>query len=222
MTKAARYDGIADWYDHEFRSPPSGDLRRETLRRILGEGPGRLLDVGCGTGVYTTMTSRYRWAATGIDVSEDMLRLARQRGLEVIHADATDLPFEDESFDAVMSMWTHTDVDDFPAVVKEVARVLSRDGRFVYIGAHPCFVGPHSRFVSAEGVPVLYPGYRRTGRYAEAPGVTPDGLRAKVGAIHLPLGLFLQTFVDAGFRLEHFEESDTREYPHMVAMRCRL
>jgi SAM-dependent methyltransferase len=222
MTKAARYDGIADWYDHEFRSPPSGDVRRETLLRILGDGPGRLLDVGCGTGVYTAMMSRYRWAATGIDVSEDMLRLARQRGLEVVHTDAADLPFDDESFDAVMSMWTHTDVDDFPTVMKEVAHVLTREGRFVYIGAHPCFVGPHSRFVSAEGVPVLYPGYRRTRRYAEAPGVTPDGLRAKVGATHLPLGPFLQTFFDAGFRLEHFEESEPREYPHMVAMRCRL
>jgi len=222
MTSGARYDGVADWYEREFRSPPFSDVRRETLLRILGQGPGRLLDVGCGTGAYTNSTTQHRWTATGIDVSEDMLRFARQRGLEVVRADAAALPFDDKSFDAVISMWTHTDIDDFPTVVKEIARVLKRKGRFVYVGAHPCFVGPHSRFVSAEGSPVLHPGYRLTGRYTKAPGITPDGLRAKVGATHLPLGLFLQSFFDAGFRLEHFEESEAREYPHMLALRCCL
>jgi len=221
MASGARYDGVADWYEREFRSPPD-DLRRETLFRILGGGPGELLDVGCGTGAYTAMTSLHGWTATGIDVSEDMLRLARQRGVEVVRGDAAALPFDDGSFDAVISMWTHTDVDDFPTVAKEIARVLRRTGRFVYIGAHPCFVGPHSCFVSAEGAPVLHPGYRRTGRYTEAPGITPDGLRVKVGATHLPLGIFLQSFFEAGFKLEHFEESEPREYPHMVALRCCL
>jgi len=40
-------------------------------------------------------------------------------------------------------MFAHTDVDDFAAVVREVARVLSPGGRFVYVGTHPCFVGRH-------------------------------------------------------------------------------
>jgi SAM-dependent methyltransferase len=220
MRERARYDGIADWYEREFRRAPGADVQLKTVLRLLGEGPGRLLDVGCGTGLYAAEVSRQGWAVAGVDISEDMLRLARERGLDVVHADAEALPFDDQSFDAVISMWTHTDVGDFTQVVREVARVLRRDGPFVYIGAHPCFVGPHSRFVAAEGVPVLHPGYRQTGRYADAPGVTPDGLRGKVGATHLPLGLFLQSFFDAGFRLDHFEESETREYPHMVALRC--
>ena len=91
----------------------------------------------------------------------------------------------------------------------------------VYIGAHPCFVGPHSRYVGAVGVPVLHPGYRATGRYREGPAISPEGLRARVGATHLPLGLFLQAFLDAGFALERFEELEDREYPYMVALRCR-
>jgi SAM-dependent methyltransferase len=150
-----------------------------------------------------------------------MLRRARGRGLDVLRADAAALPFEDASFDAVVSMWTHTDVADFPAVVREVARVLRASGPFVYAGGHPCFVGPHSLFRGAEGVPTLYHGYRHTERYTDGPGVVADGLRAKVGATHLPLGLFLQAFLAAGFRLEHFEELPDREYPYMVATRWR-
>lgn len=217
----ARYDGIADWYEHEFRDPRlAGDLENAAVR-LLGRGTGRLLDVGCGTGRFAEKFAQYGWTVTGVDISEDMLRIARNRGLDVIQADATALPFDADVFDAVTSTWTHTDIDDFSAMVREVSRVLKDGGPFVYMGAHPCFVGPHSQFVAAEGVPTLHPGYRRTERYVAGPGITPDGLRIRVGATHLPLGLFLQTFFDAGFRLEHFEESEPREYPYMVALRCR-
>lgn len=92
---------------------------------------------------------------------------------------------------------------------------------FVYLGAHPCFVGPHSRFAAAEGVPVLHPGYRDARRYADAPGVSPEGLRARVGAAHLPLGSFVQSFLDAGLVLEAFHEPADREYPYKLAMRWR-
>ena len=50
---------------------------------------------------------------------------------------------------------------------------------------------------------------------------TRYSLRARVGATHLPLGLFLQAFLDAGLVLERFEELENREYPYVVALRCR-
>ena len=217
----AHYDGWADWYDREFDPSPLEGEQHETVVRLLGDGPGRLLDVGCGTGARTAGFADRGWDVTGVDLSEDMLRRAQGRGLEVVQADASALPFEDESFDAAISMWTHTDVSDFPAAVREVARVLRADGPFVYAGGHPCFVGPHSLFRGAEGIPALHHGYRRTGRYTEGPGVIAEGLRAKVGATHLPLGPFMQAFLDAGFRLDHFEELPDSEYPYMVATRWR-
>jgi len=218
----ARYDGVADWYDREFATGELAAAPRETAVRLLGEGAGKLLDVGCGTGAHTAAFGEHGWDVVGVDISEDQLRLARERGVEVVQADVAALPFDDASFDAVISMWTHTDVDDFSALLREAARVLRADGPFVYVGAHPCFVGPHSGFISAEGVPELHPGYYwRTERHTEAPGISPQGLRAKVGATHLPLGHFLQAFPDAGFRLERFEELKNREYPYTVALRCR-
>jgi SAM-dependent methyltransferase len=217
----ARYEGIAEWYDLEFATGELAAAPREAALRFLGDGPGRLLDVGCGTGAHTAAFGEHGWSTVGLDISEDQLRLARERGVEVIQADAAALPFEDSSFDAVVSMWTHTDADDFPALLREVTRVLRADRPFVYVGAHPCFVGPHSRFISGEGVPELHRGYWETRRYMEAPGVSPHGLRAKVGAVHLPLGAFLQSFFDAGLRLEHFDEIQNRKYPYTIALRCR-
>jgi SAM-dependent methyltransferase len=217
----AFYDGYADWYDTEFDPSPLEGTQHEVVVRLLGDGPGRLLDVGCGTGARTAAFAQRGWDVTGVDVSEDMLRRARERGLSVVHADAAALPFGDASFDAVVSMWTHTDLSDFPAVVTEVARVLRPAGPFVYAGGHPCFVGPHSLFRGAEGVPQLHHGYRSTERYTEGPGVIAEGLRARVGATHLPLGAFMRAFLDAGLRLEHFEELPDSEYPYMVATRWR-
>jgi SAM-dependent methyltransferase len=127
----------------------------------------------------------------------------------------------DASFDAAVSMWTHTDVTDFAAEAREIARVLRPGSPFVYFGAHPCFVGPHSRFLAGEGLPELHPRYRETAYYRNGPGIRPDGIRARVGATHLPLALFLQTFVDANFRLERIEEPGDREYPYALALRWR-
>lgn len=217
----ARYDGIAEWYDTDFLGEVH-DPTRDAAIRLLGEGPGRLLDIGCGTGAQSLAFRDTGWELTGVDISDDMLRLARARGLEVVRADVAALPFEDASFDAVVSLWTHTDVDDFAAAVREAARVLRTGGTLVYAGGHPCFVGPHSRFLGATGVPELHPGYRREGRYGqEAPGVSPRGLRAKVGAVHLPLGRFLRAFLDAELALEHFEELENDPYPFAIALRCR-
>lgn len=217
----ARYDGVADWYQDFRPSLPLDEL--DALRRILGPGSGTCLDVGCGTGLATAAVAGLGWSAIGVDVSADLLEVAHGRGLQVVRASADAMPFGDESFDAAVSVWTHTDVDNFTAVVKEVARILRADAAFVYVGAHPCFVGPHSSFLGAEGMPVLYEGYSQVGRYdASSPGVVnPDGVRARVGAVHLPLGVFVQAFAAAGLRIECFEELGERDYPYVIALRAR-
>ena len=78
----ARYDGLADWYEATLLGDP---LVPDTALRLLGAGPGRLLDVGCGTGFHTVRFAEAGWSVVGIDPSDDQLRLARGRGLDVMH-----------------------------------------------------------------------------------------------------------------------------------------
>ena len=107
--------------------------------------------------------------------------------------------------------------------MREVARVLRPKGPFVYVGGHPCFVGPHAVFRFGRGVPELHAGYRPARRYDDAePGVfNPEGLRARVGASHLPLGEFVTAFTSAGLRVERFEEDGEADYPYLVALVAR-
>ena len=218
----AHYDGVAAWYDEHLAPGPEVV---ETVRRLAGPGPGAFLDLGCGTGFHIPTLLDLGLTVTGVDISEDQLQIAHGRAggrAVLVQADASDLPFGDSSFDLVLSAFTHTDVDDFAAVAGEAVRVLRPGGRLVYLGPHPCFVGPHSQFVEARGVPGLHPGYGAPGRYTDGPGISPTGLRAKVGAVHLPLGDLLQTFLHAGLRIEAFEEPICagREYPHWLALRA--
>jgi ubiquinone/menaquinone biosynthesis C-methylase UbiE len=223
MTTGSRYDGIADWYDTEFQPAPLESETWEVLVRLLGKGSGSLIDVGCGTGSYTAALGELGWDVTGVDISEDMLRRAHARGVNAVQADAKSLPFEDASFDAATSVLTNTDFDDLPSVLGEIVRVLRPGTSFACLAVHPCFVGPHSVYDPERGLPELRAGwYRRTGRYTEAPGIwRSSGVRIRVGATHLPLGLFLQTFLDAGLQLEQIEEPEQREYPFILGLRWR-
>lgn len=223
MTNDPRYDDVAEWYDATLSGDsPLAAMPRETAVRLLGTPAGRLLDIGCGGGSHTAAFVAAGWDAVGIDVSEAQLRLARERGCDVVLGRAESLPFADASFDAAVSLWTHTDIDEWPTAVRETRRVVRPGGAFAYVGVHPCFVGPHSLFVEGRGVPQLHADhYRRSGRYESAPGISPTGLRARVGATHLPLAEFLQSFLDAGFALEHVEEPGSRDFPIAIALRCR-
>jgi SAM-dependent methyltransferase len=217
-----QYDGLADAYDAfvNLHSPYYRAVA-DALGRLLGPGAGRCLDVGCGGGHFISVATELGWTVVGVDSSKDQLRVARRRlpQLELVHADATALPFDDGSFDAAFSTFTHTDFDDFASMMREVVRVLKRGGRFVYAGNHPCFVGATQEHVS-RGLPRLHPGYRQAGRWSsnDAPGTTPGGWRARLGSfVHLPLADFLSAF--SGLTLVAGEEpQDGFEYPKTMAL----
>lgn len=217
-----RYDGLADQYaafqdEHESYYAVAG----AAVRRMLGAGRGRCLDIGCGGGRFLPLLADLGWQPVGLDESADQLRVAREgiQGVALIRASANKLPFLDASMDACVSLFTHTDFDDFARAVAEIVRVLKPSSRFVYVGNHPCFVGPTQEH-RESGVPRLHPGYRRAGRVdaAAAPGVPGAGWRARLGSfVHLPLGEFLSAF--AGLALIHVDElNDGSEYPKTIAL----
>jgi len=218
----ASYDGHADAYNAFLDvNVPYYAATREALAQLLGPGEGRCLDLGCGGAQFVPTLLELGWTPVGVDVSADQLRVASERfpDVEFVHADGADLPFADASFAAGISTFTHTDVENFAGAVQEALRVLQPGARFVYVGNHPCFVGPTQEHVET-GLPTLHPGYRRAGRWeaAEAPGATPNGWRAHLGSfMHLPLSEFLSAF--AGFELVAAEELDDGwEYPKTIAL----
>jgi SAM-dependent methyltransferase len=219
MDAPARYDGLADWYDERLGPFTTGAA--DLVRDLVGPGAGRCLDLGCGTGIHLPLLRELGWRVTGLDTSADMLRRASERAesAELVRGDAAALPFADGSFEAVTSIFVHTDVDDYRAALREAARVLRPSGQLVHVGLHPCFVGPFSRYQGPEEPPLLFSGYRSTEWTDDAPGFG-EGLRRIVGSRHLPLAELLNAHVAAGFRLDRFEEFPSTDFPRVLALRA--
>jgi SAM-dependent methyltransferase len=111
----------------------------EFVFHLLGDISGqRVLDLGCGLGEKTLILALKGARLTAIDISADLIRLARQRlgvnrapEADMVIASAHDLPFEDTSFDAVLGLAVLHHLD-LSIVAREVARVLKAGGRAVF------------------------------------------------------------------------------------------
>jgi SAM-dependent methyltransferase len=219
MAPTAAYDEIADWYEDEFlgRATANDPLGIDaTLRGLLGTGDGVCLEIGCGTGVHAASLRALGWTPLGVDVSAGMLRHARGR-LACARADAERLPMRDGAVDAVVAVMVHTDMPGYPAVLREVARVLRPGGVFVHVGVHPCFCGGFADRRD-PGAVVIRPGYGY--RHWTTESWTDRGIRDKVGASHFPLAELMNGFVDAGLLADRFAESDGSP-PLVLALMAR-
>jgi SAM-dependent methyltransferase len=219
MATRTRYDAVAAWYDQTL--PRFTERAKPLIREWLGRGPGRCIDLGCGGGVHLGAIAELGWFVVGVDESVNQLltALRRRRARHLMQADVAALPFPSQAFDAAVAAFIHTDVDDWNGVVTEVARVLRPGGRFVYVGTHPCFIGPFSRY-PVDQPPQLFTGYRRTERTYSGPGLGA-GLRRRVGVRHVPLSSLQQAVIDADFHIERVAEPGPEDYPRVLAVAGR-
>jgi SAM-dependent methyltransferase len=89
----------------------------------------RILDVGCGTGANLKMLAAYG-SAEGVDISPQAVEFCRERGLDSVKLGAIEqLPYEDGSFELVTALDVIEHLDDDVAGLREMRRVLGRDGR---------------------------------------------------------------------------------------------
>jgi len=116
----------------------------ETLR-VAKIRPGeRVLDLATGTGI-TAIAARERGAqVTGVDLTPELLTVARAKAaaegfkdIEFREGDAEALPFDNASFDVVLSTCGHMFAPDQPQVAAELARVTRSGGRVVFLAWTP-------------------------------------------------------------------------------------
>jgi demethylmenaquinone methyltransferase/2-methoxy-6-polyprenyl-1,4-benzoquinol methylase len=131
---------IAHRYDLMNRLMTAGQdaaWRREVIRLARLPSQGRLLDLGAGTGDLAQEALRQApgCAVIAADFTLAMMRQGRQRAYGKrpawSAADALQLPYDDGSFDAVVSGFLLRNVSDLPLALREQRRVLKPGGRLV-------------------------------------------------------------------------------------------
>jgi SAM-dependent methyltransferase len=169
--------------------------------------PGRAtLEIGCGEGRVARDLAERGHRVTAIDAAPTMLRAAQEADPSGTYllADAADIPFDDASFDVVVSYNSLMDVDDMPQAVREAARVLEPGGRLCISVTHPFKDAgyfesrdPDARFV-VEG---SYMGKRRFEGTFER-----DGLTITFRGWCYALNDYWRAFEEAGLLVERLRE----------------
>jgi ubiquinone/menaquinone biosynthesis C-methylase UbiE len=144
-SSTSRFDfgRIADRYDAWYQAPRGATydrLEKRAIERLLPPAPdgGRLLEVGCGTGHWSRYFVSRGFEVTGLDISQRMIAVARQKNIasatfEV--ADAERLPFADETFDVAAAITSLEFMGDAARAVAEMARCAKKMGGTLIVGA---------------------------------------------------------------------------------------
>lgn len=190
----------------------NGDFSREhvldgpMLARIASLKPQNALDVGCGEGRFCRMLSSIGVSTIGIDPIEAMIEQAKERHAAGDYrlAYAEDIPFGDETFDLVVSYLTLIDIDFLDDAVSEMARVLRPNGRLVV--ANLSSFSTSSAIFGKRICKETGEQLRPLGDYLkeEKAWFEWDGLR--IQNWHRPLSVYMKAFLNAGLRLQYFDE----------------
>lgn len=118
------------------------------LGAVTEKKTGRILDVGCGTAYFTYMLSKFYTQIVGIDLSENMIQIAknslkysRMRGkIEFVIADGEYLPFKTNTFNVVLCLDFLHHVPDVASIIGEMVRAAIYGGKVIAI--EPNFLNP--------------------------------------------------------------------------------
>ena len=117
-----------------YRFAEGPDPRELAVDAVTEVSPRRFLEVGCGWGWFSERVASETGAEViALDLSERMVDLARERGVDARVGDVQALPFPDDSFDCAAANWMLYHVPDVDRAVAELSRVLRPGGRLVAV-----------------------------------------------------------------------------------------
>ncbi|MDM1397334.1 bifunctional demethylmenaquinone methyltransferase/2-methoxy-6-polyprenyl-1,4-benzoquinol methylase UbiE [Myroides odoratimimus] len=139
------FDTISGNYDNLNRMISLGTdqgWRRKVLKLVSEQKPNTILDIATGTGDLAILLSKTEAAKiTGLDLSAGMLEVGKQKikalnldnRIEMVQGDSENLPFEDNTFDAITVGFGIRNFEDLEKGLSEILRVLKPGGIFVIL-----------------------------------------------------------------------------------------
>lgn len=219
---------VADSWDMNAEAwakqlPQGFDIFREhfnnpAFMKFCGDLKGKkVLDAGCGEGRNTRLFAQTGARMYGADLSEMMIGFARDEekkrplGIRYELASFTDLGiFEEGFFDAVVSTMALMDSPDFSESAREIYRVLTRGGQFIFSITHPCFMTKGLEWILDErGAPrkLAVSDYFDREPYEEQwkfSGTPPEDESAPFNITYYPrtISSYINTLLETGFELK--------------------
>lgn len=176
------------------------------LPRALAARPTTALDVGCGEGRFFRMLGAHGVATTGIDPTRALLATARERdpGGEYVEGEAAELPFDNATFDLVVSYLSLIDIPELTPAISEMARVLRPGGRLLIANLNSFnTAGVETGWLrDDQGAKLHY----AIDHYLRERSVWIEYRGIRIRNHHRPLSAYMQLLLAHGLRLTYFDE----------------
>ena len=217
---SAKWDANAAKWAEDVRAGQDRFRDLFTFPRFLEFLPdlrgSNVIDLGCGEGLNTRRFARSGMRMTGIDISPQMIELARREearaplGIRYAVESSAELKsFADNSFDAAVSTMALMDTPDLPDVIRATYRVIRPGGGFYFSVMHPCFGTRGSDWAKdADGRAIgrLVSNYWDEKPYIEEWGFNPDAPPFSIRYFPYRLEEYINGLSGAGFRIERIHE----------------
>jgi len=201
------YEKLADAYAEMIETKPhNAYLERPATLSLLPDVKGkRVLDAGCGPGLYADLLVQRGAEVFAVDASPRMLEHARRRlggrATIMLHDLREPLGFlGDDSINLVLTSLVMDYIEDWVPVFKEFRRVLKSDGVLVFSVGHPAI-----NFVLKEGMEDYFCVHRMEMLW------TGFGVELVMPSYHRPIEAMVESLYEAGFLVERLIEAKPTE-----------
>ena len=188
------------------------NLEMPTTLKLLGSIKGkRILDLGCGPGLYASVLKQRGAIVKGIDASEELIKIAREevKGVEFILGDAEKLPYRNNEFDIVLSALVLGHFDKWNKVLSEIRRVLKKNGVLVFSIHNPVtekFVKKKWFFKKFKVLDGYFDEGLKNSTWAK-----DHKLSADIIHYHKTYGTIVKLLVNNGFEIIDYEDAKPLE-----------
>jgi SAM-dependent methyltransferase len=214
------YETLAEAYAAAVETKPHNAFyeRPATLSLLPDVQGKRILDAGCGPGIYSERLVKNGAIVTAVDASPKMIELSKQRLGNAADIRLADLSrpldfLEDESFDIILSPLVLDYVENWREVFAEFYRILRSSGHFVFSIQHPFF-----DYI-----------YYKTENYFKTEIATCEwrgfgDVRVEMPGYRRPLNELINPLLEAGFQIEKiieplptdkFKDADPKHYEEL-------
>jgi SAM-dependent methyltransferase len=189
------------------------------LRKTLPAPQGVTLDLGCGEGRASRELIGLGYRVVGVDRSPTLVRAAMsvQPCAPTLLADAAALPFADSSVTLAVACMSLHDIDDLPAAMAEVGRVLHAAGTLCVAIVHPFVSAQDDDTLHTDAFRVSRP-YLRERRYEDH--VERAGLTMDFASVHRPLGAYVTALARNGLVVTALSEHGEGSVPWLLVLRA--
>lgn len=202
------YDKLANSY-HNMRTKENPDgwffnelLEMPAMLEIIGNVKGKkILDFGCGTGIYAKLLTKKGAKIKGFDISKEMIKIAREENpsLDLKVGSGYQIPFR-EKFDIVMAPLVVHYLKDWDKMFKEIRRVLKDKGYFVFSTGNPVSESSEKAKRKGKKVKILTDYFTEKKVYSKCGNV-------KNFSYHLTYETIIKKILKNGFEIVDYKDA---------------